>query len=59
MANMEAMGRQEEFVTSANNLQRDDISYQNQIINKKPAIISLNQKALDYQNKHGTKSALQ
>ena len=52
MAVMEAIGRQEEFVTSANNLQRDEISYQNQIINKKPAIISLNQKALDYQNKH-------
>jgi len=52
MANMEAMGRQEELVTSANNLQREELSYQKQIINKKPAIISLNKKALDYQNKH-------
>jgi hypothetical protein len=53
MAIMEAMGRQEDLVISANNLQRDEIIYQNQIINKKPAIISLNQKALDYQIKHG------
>jgi hypothetical protein len=27
MAQMEAMGRQEEFVTSANHLQRDDLKF--------------------------------
>lgn len=27
MAKMEAMGRQEEFVTSANNMVKDDVKY--------------------------------
>lgn len=52
MANMEAMGRQEEFVTSANNMQKDDDKYQ-ATLKKKPAVISLTQKAVEYQKRYG------
>ena len=55
MAKMEAMGRQEEFVTSANNLPKDDVKYQ-ATLKKKPAVISLTQKAVEYQKKYGGQS---
>lgn len=53
---MEAMGRQEEFVTSANNLPKDDAKYQ-ATLKKKPAVISLTQKAVEYQKKYRGQSS--
>ena len=55
MEKMEAMGRQEEFVTSANNQYKDDAKFQ-ATLKKKPAVISLTQKAVEYQKKYGVQS---
>ena len=52
MAKMEAMGRQEEYVTSANNMQSDMNKIQ-ETFGKTPPVISLTQKAVEYQKKYG------